>query len=238
VATITLVERGCRGCTLCVDVCPVQVFDFDAAADRAVASREQDCIGCLSCEYACPSRCIDVADVERLRPFHRIESHTALVDRFLQQKSAGRILTHDDLEEAFRDTVARLRALADAVVETMGRGHKPVGRRAGAVAASHMPEMYEEKGLEKIVVGMKRQFRRSFEFEHRIRDDEVEMTFSPCALYRVVTEAGENAGSAILCELFHEYWAGLFTAYTGVTYRCEVPTAGETCEMRLTVARR
>lgn len=236
-ATITLVERGCRGCTLCVDMCPVKVFDHDAANDRAVVARPADCIGCLSCEYVCPSRCIAVTDVEELRPFHRIEGHAALIERFLQEKTAVHTLTPEDIAEAYRDVAARLHALTDAVVETMGRGVKPVGRRAGVVAATHMPEMYEEKGLEKIVAGMKREFRNSFDFEHRIEDNRVEMTLAPCALCRIVKDAGEVVGQAVLCELFHEYWAGLFTTYTGTTYRCEVPKAGDVCELRLAPAR-
>jgi NAD-dependent dihydropyrimidine dehydrogenase PreA subunit len=237
VATISLVERGCRGCTLCVDICPVQVFDYDAGDDRAVVSRPQDCVGCLSCEYACPSRCITVSDVEELRPFHRIEGHAALIERFLQARTATHTLTPEDVTEAYRDVAARLHALGAAVVETMGRGIKPIGRRAGVVAATHMPEMYEEKGLDKIVSGMRREFRNSFEFTHRIEGDTVEMRLTPCALCRIVTEAGEKVGDAVLCELFHEYWAGLFTTYTGTTYRCEVPKAGDVCELRLQPAR-
>ncbi len=236
-ATVTIVDRGCRGCTLCVDICPVAVFDHDAEKSRAVVSRQQDCIACLSCEYLCPSRCIEVSDYEHLRPFHRIEAHAELIERFLQEKSAVRTLTPDDLAEATRDTVARLHALADAVVETMGRGHKPMGRRAGAVAAAHLPEMYEQKGLETIVAGMKREFRNSFEFEHTMAGESVEMTFSPCALCKIVRDAGHEVGKAILCEIFHEYWAGLLSAYTGTSYRCEVPRAGDVCELRLSPAR-
>ena len=200
---------------------------------RAVVSRPQDCIACLSCEYLCPSRCIEVGDYEVLRPFHRIEEHAALIERFLQEKTASRTLTSDDIAEATRDTAARLHALADAVVETMGRGHKPVGRRAGAVAAAHLPEMYEEKGLDRVLAGMKREFRNSFDFEHTMAGDSVEMTFSPCALCKIVKDAGQEVGKAILCEMFHEYWAGLFSAYTGTSYRCEVPKAGDVCEMRI-----
>jgi len=236
-ATVTIVDRGCRDCMLCVDICPVVVFDHDAEMSRAVVSRPQDCIACLSCEYLCPSRCVEVSDYEALRPFHRIEEHAALIERFLQEKTASRTLTGDDIAEATRDAAARLHALSDAVVETMGRGHKPVGRRAGAVAAAHLPEMYEEKGLDRVVAGMKREFRNSFEFEHTMAGDSVEMTLNPCALCKIVRDAGQEVGKAILCEMFHEYWAGLFSAYTGTSYRCEVPRAGDVCEMRLFPAR-
>ena len=234
-ATVSILDRGCRGCTLCVDICPVEVFELEQ--EKAVVKREQDCIGCLSCTYACPSKCIEVAGIEVLRPFHRIDSHTALVERFLQEKSAGVALSSEDLEEAFRDVSARLVALAATVVETMGRGHRPVGRRAGAVAAAHLPEVYEEKGLENVLSGLQRRFENAFDFDFEVGENGLDLTFHPCGLCRVVEDAGEKVGEAILCELFHEYWAGLVSTYLGETYKFEVPQAGKTCKMRLFPAR-
>jgi NAD-dependent dihydropyrimidine dehydrogenase PreA subunit len=120
---------------MCVDLCPVDVFEYDDQQDVAVVARQQDCIGCLSCSYMCPSQCVDVGDVEMMRPFHRIPSHVSLAERLLQAAAPGAVLTTEDHEEASSDVAARLLALADAIVEIMGRGYKPVGRRAGAAAA-------------------------------------------------------------------------------------------------------
>jgi NAD-dependent dihydropyrimidine dehydrogenase PreA subunit len=236
-AIVSITDRGCRGCTLCVDVCPVDVFEQDAATEIAKVVRPEDCIGCLSCVYACPSRCVEVTDVELLRPFHRIEHNVAFIERFLQEKAATTSLTAADLAEAHADVAARLIALADAVVETMGRGHKAVGRRAGAVAASHMPEMYEEKGLDDVIRGMQRTFKNAFVFDYAITGDAVDLTFKPCGLCAIVEGAGETVGEAVLCEIFHEYWAGLLTTYLGETYKFEVPRAGTICEMKLFPAR-
>jgi len=234
---VTLSERGCRGCTLCVDICPVKVFDHDAARNLAVVARQQDCIGCLSCYYACPSQCVTVSDIEVLRPFHRIESHVALIERFLQEKAASRTLTADDVAEASRDVAARLHALADAIVETMGRGHKPVGRRAGAVAAAHLPEVYEATGLDGVLAGVRRQMGQAFPFDYQQSGSEVAVTFDPCGLCQVVRDAGQSVGQAVLCEVFHEYWAGLLSAYVGAQYKVEMATVGDVCEMKLQPAR-
>jgi NAD-dependent dihydropyrimidine dehydrogenase PreA subunit len=234
---VSIAERGCRGCTLCVDICPVDVFDCDEERHQAVVRRQEDCIGCLSCHYICPSQCVEVGEVESLRPYHRIEGHVALIERFLQQPAASRLLSEEDLAEGYRDVAARLAALARAVVEILGRGHKAVGRRAGAVAASHLPEVYEEPGIEGILTGMQRLFRHAFDFDYRIEGDRLALTFSPCGLCRLVEDAGEKVGEAVLCEIFHEYWAGLLTAYVGTTFRYEMPTVGSTCEMRLFPAR-
>ena len=232
-ATVSIIDRGCRGCTLCVDTCPVDVFVQDEGTETARVVREEDCIGCLSCHYVCPSQCIEVGGIEVLRPFHRIENHAALIEKFLQTQAARTSLSDEDLEEAHADVSARLLALAAAVVETMGRGHKAVGRRAGAVAAVHMPEMYEQKGLEEIISGMKRMFEGAFVFDHTISGDTVTLDFNPCGLCQVVEKGGEKVGEAVLCEIFHEYWAGLLTTYLGATYKFEVPKAGATCQMVL-----
>lgn len=233
-ATVNIVERGCRGCTLCVDTCPVDVFELDQAEYLARVVRAEDCIGCLSCDYACPSGCIEVGDVEALRPFHRISNHVALLERFLQVPPAAWVLTPEDLAEAQKDVAARLIALADAVVEIMGRGHKAVGRRAGAVAAAHMPEMYEHAGLDEVLQALQRQLGEAFALRFSSGDDGLEARFAPCGLYRVVTDAGQRPGEAVLCEIFHEYLAGLLTAYAGETLRHELVAAGSTCSLRLT----
>jgi len=49
--TVTIEETGCRGCTLCVDTCPVDVFTLNEEKNIAEESHGNDCIGCLSCYY-------------------------------------------------------------------------------------------------------------------------------------------------------------------------------------------
>jgi NAD-dependent dihydropyrimidine dehydrogenase PreA subunit len=236
-ATVTIEEKGCRGCTMCVDVCPVDVFEFDDAGFVAKVARTEDCIGCLSCVYVCPSRCVEVADVELLRPFHRIEHHAALVERLLQGDSQRTTVVEDDWAEAQRDVAVRLDALGGAVTETMGRGQKAVGRKAGGLAAEHMPEMYEEEDLDGVLRRMQRRFRHAFTFDYAILDGEdgkeVELTFTPCGLNRVVTDAGGELGKHVLCELFHEYWSGLLGAFVKGRYRCKMPDVGQHCRMHL-----
>jgi NAD-dependent dihydropyrimidine dehydrogenase PreA subunit len=231
VPTVKIVERGCRGCTLCVEVCPVEVFEMDASGVLARVLRPDDCIGCYSCLYACPSRCLELGDVIPLRPFHRIEGHAALVERFLKEPTATHSLTDADHEEARRDVAVRLRALSDAIAETMGRGQKAVGRRAGIAAAAHLPETYEGKGLPAVLDRL----RPLFNFEYTADAERVTLRFTPCALCRVVRDGGEKEGEALLCALFHEYWAGLLSAYVGQRYRCELKAAGDACQLEIVI---
>jgi len=231
---VAIEEQGCRGCSMCVDVCPVQVFDLDSAKNLAKVSRTEDCIGCLSCFYDCPAQCVSVSEVELLRPFHRIEESVAFMEHFLQAKSATRTLSAQDCEEAYKDVSVRLKALAGAVTETMGRGQKAVGRKAGMVAASHLPEMYEEVGPEQVLKRMQERFKNSFTFDFKVSPGTYEMTFHPCGLAKVVESLGEKVGEAVLCQLFHEYWAGLLSSFTETKCQVEVgKSSASTCEMKI-----
>jgi len=222
--TVTIEEAGCRDCGLCVEICPTEVFEqeLDHGGPNKLAKvvREDDCIGCTSCVYLCPSRCLSVTSDNMQRPFHRMESNAALVSRFLQQVPATQKLAQADYDEALKDTHVRLKALSDALKEIMGRGQRAVGRSAGTLAAAHMPEMYETTELAQLLAGMRRRFAHAFDFEAKIEDDtqSATLTFPACAMHKVVAGQGEPAGSANLCELFHEYFAGLMSAFTGKNY--------------------
>jgi NAD-dependent dihydropyrimidine dehydrogenase PreA subunit len=221
-AKITVTEKGCRGCTLCADVCPVKLFEFHEGQDYPAVMRQEDCIGCLSCSYICPSGCIAVTEVETLRPFHRIEAHAAFIEKFLQEKTACKSLTKEDLDEASRDVAARLVAL---------------GRQSGTLAAAHLPEVYEEKGIEHVMSGIQRLFREAFVFDYTVSGEEVNLTFHPCGLCSIVESAGWKVGDAVLCNVFHEFWVGLLSAFVGKHYLYQVPAAGSGCKMELRPAK-
>ncbi len=231
---IRIVDKGCRGCTLCVDICPVKVFAFDPATDLARVECPQDCIGCLSCVYLCPSQCIAVSGIELVRPFHRIEENVALVEQFLQTPAAARRLTDGDLDTAYDEVGILSTAFAEAITEILGRGHKSVGRRAGAVAAAHLPEMYEKQGLEDLLRRMRTRFGAGFGFGHSVsRDGGIELGIAPCGLLQAVRHAGETPGESDLCLLFHEYWVGLISAFTGRQHSYRLLQAGEACRLAI-----
>jgi NAD-dependent dihydropyrimidine dehydrogenase PreA subunit len=52
----------CVGDGACIEVCPVNVFDWQGSgADRkALPARERDCIYCFGCEAVCPKFAIRV----------------------------------------------------------------------------------------------------------------------------------------------------------------------------------
>ena len=54
----------CDGCSLCVEICPMDVLRIDEIMEKAVIRYLEDCMTCFNCERVCPRGCIDVS------PFH------------------------------------------------------------------------------------------------------------------------------------------------------------------------
>jgi len=229
---LVIEEKGCRGCSLCADVCPTKVFEMEA--DQAKAKRPDDCIGCTSCVYICPSRCITVEDYIPQRLLYRIEQNSALVERFLQKKTLTQALTEADFDMALKDVGVRLLAVGEAADSTLGRGAKSMGRRSGALMAEHIPEMYEAANLEEALERLKARFVNCFDFQAQVEGngEVVTLRFSNCALSRVVQSHGGTVGTSLLCTLFHEYWGGLVGAFNNKKYTVTESKDG-TCGVRL-----
>lgn len=80
---INLDKKACRGCQLCVDICPVDVFTFDKNEFTASVNKEDNCIGCLSCYYVCPSTCIEFENVRYSKVFYCTPDNRKMVKRFI-----------------------------------------------------------------------------------------------------------------------------------------------------------
>lgn len=58
---IELVSQSrCIGCSICVEVCPTNVFD-QAPGEAPVIARQEDCQTCFLCEAYCPVDALFVA---------------------------------------------------------------------------------------------------------------------------------------------------------------------------------
>lgn len=63
---VTIEADRCKGCDLCVVVCPTDVLALqpkevnDRGYHFAYAANPEACIGCASCAAVCPDGCIEV----------------------------------------------------------------------------------------------------------------------------------------------------------------------------------
>lgn len=236
---IAIDESGCRACTLCVDICPVDALEMDASGNVAKVVKEDDCIGCTSCMYLCPSRCLEITDFVEQRPFHRIENHEALIAKFLQKQPARVTLSEADYDEALLDIATRLAALTDSMAETVGRGQKAFGRQSGQLGAAHLPELYECKTIEETLERLQTRFTHCFDFDAAVTagGDEISFKFGHCALSGVAERTGQKLGEATICVVFHEYWAGLLATFAKKKFQVEIIGVGDECEIKLAARR-
>lgn len=60
---IEITEKWCKGCGLCINVCPKKVLELNDHV-KCVAVRPDDCIGCRQCENVCPDFAVTVRERE------------------------------------------------------------------------------------------------------------------------------------------------------------------------------
>jgi ferredoxin len=80
---ITIHEEACRGCEMCVDICPTKVFEYDTDKRISVSKFPEDCIACLSCTYLCPSGAISQANYHTVKNFYRDLEFCNKMEKFL-----------------------------------------------------------------------------------------------------------------------------------------------------------
>jgi 2-oxoglutarate ferredoxin oxidoreductase subunit delta len=56
-------EPWCKGCGLCIAICPKTVLELNDKV-KCVPARVEDCIGCKQCENICPDLAITVKECE------------------------------------------------------------------------------------------------------------------------------------------------------------------------------
>jgi 2-oxoglutarate ferredoxin oxidoreductase subunit delta len=62
---IAVDKESCKGCELCMAVCPKHVFIMDAAMNSrgqhyACPVAQSECVGCLQCADICPDAAIGI----------------------------------------------------------------------------------------------------------------------------------------------------------------------------------
>lgn len=58
---ITLERALCKGCGICIALCPKNVFDADIEG-KPLTARADACIGCKLCQYRCPDFALKVEE--------------------------------------------------------------------------------------------------------------------------------------------------------------------------------
>lgn len=80
---IEIREEACRGCRLCVEVCPTTVLAFDEGKEKARVAEAENCIACLSCAYLCPSAALRHAEFHVVKNFYRDLDFVRTMERYV-----------------------------------------------------------------------------------------------------------------------------------------------------------
>lgn len=76
-------EKACRGCKLCMDVCPTNCFSFNEETMKSVVAHLGNCIACMSCDYLCPSGAISHCNHHVVKNFYRNIHFSQRLEKFL-----------------------------------------------------------------------------------------------------------------------------------------------------------
>lgn len=80
---MTIEEKACRGCQLCLDICPTECFSFNDGSQKAEVAKIGNCIECLSCVYICPSMAISHRNHHVVKNFYRNIEFSQRIEKFL-----------------------------------------------------------------------------------------------------------------------------------------------------------
>jgi len=61
VFNIEINEKWCKGCGLCIAICPKKVLELNEQV-KCTAVRPDDCIGCHQCDNVCPDLAITIKE--------------------------------------------------------------------------------------------------------------------------------------------------------------------------------
>ena len=139
--TIKVDDKACVGCTLCVDECPTDVFEFDEAKRLPVVTRPEMCFGCLSCSKICPADAIDHQGILISRNFYHDDYAVRLASRLglSTPPELGVSAEAAEREKALEDLGIRLLSMASVLRQTLGAALPAVGRMAGTTLAAQLP---------------------------------------------------------------------------------------------------
>ena len=65
---VSIARERCKGCELCISVCPRHLLIMSTALNRkgyhvSETARAEECIGCLKCARMCPEAAIEILNV-------------------------------------------------------------------------------------------------------------------------------------------------------------------------------
>jgi len=212
---ITIDDKACVGCTLCVDVCPTKVFELPAEDSLPKVAKEKECFGCLSCAEICPATAISHTGLTLSASYHHDRSALSLAAKI---GTPPRKLSVPDSDEmitsAMRDLGVRLLSVASVLKQTLGESLPSVGTMAGMSLAVQLPRYQTIDSLDAACSYVSRTLAPAWDCNFSVHNDAVTITVGTCYVRSLCLHEGIRLGTD-LCVLFYNYLAGYFAKISG-----------------------
>jgi L-aspartate semialdehyde sulfurtransferase ferredoxin len=207
---ITIDEKACVGCTLCVDYCHTGVFSFNEDKRVAEVAKPKECFGCLSCSEICPATAIEHKGVILSEAYYQdpraLKLASAMKADSRQEPNVPR--ENEQWEKALTDLGVRLLSIASVFKQTVGSGLPAVGTLAGRTLACQLPRYQVCRSLEEALQLAHDQFMPAWEIESRLEGtDKLTIEVKGCFVRELCQRESIDLGGE-LCTLFFYYLTG------------------------------
>ena len=207
---ITINEKACVGCTLCVDYCSTGVFSFNEEKRIAEVAKPKECFGCLSCSEICPATAIDHRGVPLSESYYHDPRALKLASGMKADSWRAPNVPQDkeQWEKALTDLGVRLLSVASVFRQTVGSGLPAIGTLAGQTLAGQLPRYQTCSTLEEALDLAREQFAPAWEIESRLDStDMLTIAVKGCFVRELCQKEKIDLGGE-LCTLFFYYLSG------------------------------
>ncbi len=207
---ITIDEKACVGCTLCVDYCQTGVFSFNEEKRIAEVAKPKECFGCLSCSEICPATAINHTGVPLSEAYYHDPRALKLAAAMRAESWHEPNVPQDKerWEKALTDLGVRLLSTASVFKQTLGSGLPAVGTLAGRTLAGQLPRYQVCRSLEEALQLAREQFAPAWEIETKLEgEDKLFIEVKGCFVRELCQRENIDLGGE-LCTLFFYYLTG------------------------------
>lgn len=227
-------EDACVSCTLCVDECPTDVFEFDEEKNLPIVKRENECFGCFSCSEVCPSEAITHEGAELSRNFYHDNYVLDLAAKLTPgTPQATDVSDKVEQEQALEDLGIRLLSIAAVFRHTLGGSMPAVGTMAGRTLANQLPRYHVPESFAEVLEMATEQFQPSWDLNFSVEADQLTITTKTCFIRELCTREGIELGGD-LCVLFYNNLAGYLGKMSGMRLKLlSMEPGSDQCQYRV-----
>lgn len=213
-------EKACVGCSLCVEVCPTRVFEFNEGTGVPEVKKQAECFGCLSCAEICPATALDHGSLSLSESYYHDPAALELAARLGTPPRTFNIpaASEEPLRKAREDLGIRLLSVAAVLKQTLGQSLAAIGTQAGRSLAQQLPRYQQPSSLNEALALARSVFGPAWQLEFEVKDKECTICVGDCFIRDLCSSHGIELGGD-LCTLFYGYCAGYIAKMAGVRPR-------------------